>query len=284
MLDVETHEDVERFLADAGALLLADEARHNLALGLSAILRDSPEIYPSRRFWVVRDGSQVVGAALRTGPQNLVLARPRDDEALISLADAIDDDLSGVVGATPEVLAFAGRWSERRARTASPARGQGIYALERVRPVPAPPGCSRLAELEDRELLLDWWLAFAEEALPNEPRAVDRARRGIEHRLESPDAGAVLWEDAGEMVSLAGWAGPTPNGIRIGPVYTPPKRRGAGYATALVADLSQRLLDGGRQFCFLYTDLANPTANAIYRRIGYELVCESAEVQFDPGM
>lgn len=51
-------------------------------------------------------------------------------------------------------------------------------------------------------------------------------------------------------------------------------------ASALVAQVSQELLDGGRRLCFLYTDLANPTSNAIYRRIGYEHVCDSAEIDF----
>ena len=92
----------------------------------------------------------------------------------------------------------------------------------------------------------------------------------------------MLWEDGGEAVSVSGWGGPTPNGIRIGPVYTPPALRGRGYATALVAELSQALLDEGRSFCFLFTDLANPTSNAIYERIGYVRVCESAMVAFEP--
>jgi predicted GNAT family acetyltransferase len=108
----------------------------------------------------------------------------------------------------------------------------------------------------------------------------------IDHRLASNVSGIMLWEDEGEPVSFAGWGGRTPNGIRVGPVYTPPELRGRGYATALTAELSQRLLDGrlfdgGRQFCFLYTDLANPTSNAIYERIGYRRVAESAEVLFD---
>jgi hypothetical protein len=103
----------------------------------------------------------------------------------------------------------------------------------------------------------------------------------VEHRLGGTDGGFWLWEDGGEIVSVSGWGGPTPNGIRIGPVYTPPELRGRGYATALVAELSQALLDGGRSFCFLFTDLANPTSNAIYERIGYVRVCESAMVSFD---
>ena len=93
---------------------------------------------------------------------------------------------------------------------------------------------------------------------------------------------------AGDVVSIAGWGGATPNGIRIGPVYTPPELRRHGYATALTADLSQslldgRLFDGGRRFCFLYTDLANPTSNAIYERIGYVRAAESAEILFERG-
>ena len=83
-------------------------------------------------------------------------------------------------------------------------------------------------------------------------------------------------------MSLAGFGGPTPNGIRIGPVYTPPDLRGRGYGTAVTAEVSRLLLDRGHRFCFLYTDLANPTSNAIYMRIGYEPVCDSREVAFVP--
>jgi predicted GNAT family acetyltransferase len=92
-------------------------------------------------------------------------------------------------------------------------------------------------------------------------------------------AGVVLWDD-GETVSLAGFGSPTPNGIRIGPVYTSPEHRRRGYASSLVAELSEQLL-GERRFCFLYTDLANPTANRIYEQIGYKRVCESAEIVFE---
>ena len=281
-MTVETtvHDDVDRFLAEAGPLLVADEARHNLALGIASVLRDAPELYPERRFWSVWDGGAVVAAALRTPPQNLVLARPRDDAALFALVDAIDDDPPGVVAALPEAEAFAERWRATRSRTVGHARRQGVYALEHVRPLPVPSGSARVCDAADRELLVEWWLAFMREALAHMPVDEAGARRGVGHRLTSSDAGVLAWVDAGAIVSIAGWGGPTPNGMRIGPVYTPPALRGRGYATALVAALSQRLLDEGRRFCFLYTDLANPTANAIYVRIGYEWVCEAAEVRF----
>lgn len=88
-----------------------------------------------------------------------------------------------------------------------------------------------------------------------------------------------MWDD-GQPVSLAGYSGPTPHGIRVGPVYTPPAQRGKGYASACVAALSRLLLDGGRAYCFLFTDMGNPTSNPIYQAIGYRPVCDVDEYRF----
>ena len=91
----------------------------------------------------------------------------------------------------------------------------------------------------------------------------------------------LLWDD-GEPRSMAASCGETPNGIRIGYVYTPPEWRGRGYASACVAALSRKIIESGRRFCFLYTDLSNPTSNAIYQRIGYQPVCDIVDYRFDP--
>ena len=101
----------------------------------------------------------------------------------------------------------------------------------------------------------------------------------VEARLDRGTGGFALWEDDGP-VSLAGWGGETPNGVRIGPVYTPPGFRRRGYASALTASVSADRLAAGRRFCFLYTDLANPTSNRIYVEIGYERVCDAMEFVF----
>ena len=54
--------------------------------------------------------------------------------------------------------------------------------------------------------------------------------------------------------------------LRVGPVYTPPGHRNCGYASALVATVSSAVRTKGQR-CILYTDLGNPTSNAIYRAI-----------------
>jgi hypothetical protein len=279
-------DDATAFLAEAGELLLADEARHNLILGLAGTVRDSPDLYPLRSFWLARHGSQVVGAAMRTPPYNLVLARPNSPEALDALADAITEELPGVVGTVPESEEFAELWAARSGTRARTHMRQGVYALEQVETFSPAPGSPRVATAEDRELVLRWWLAFGDEVLHEGGPGRENAAAMVDHRIGAEGRGILLWEDEGEPVSFAGWGGRTPNGIRVGPVYTPPELRGRGYATALTAELSQRLLDGrlfdgGRRFCFLYTDLANPTSNAIYERIGYRRVAESAEVVFE---
>ena len=75
-------------------------------------------------------------------------------------------------------------------------------------------------------------------------------------------------------MSWAGVGGRTPHGTRVGPVYTPPEHRRRGFAGALVAAASQAQLDEGLEFCFLFTDLANPTSNHVYQAIGYEPVTD----------
>lgn len=64
-------------------------------------------------------------------------------------------------------------------------------------------------------------------------------------------------------------------------MYTPPERRGRGYASNNVAAASQAQLDSGLRFLFLYTDLSNPTSNRIYRDIGYQPVCDVDEYRFE---
>ena len=187
--------------------------------------------------------------------------------------------MPGVVGNAPYALAAAETLAAATGRTAELILSMGVYALTTVADVPRASGRSRVAGTEDRSTLLAWMTAFAQEALPD-AGTHERAERTIEARLASDHAGFWFWEDDGEQVSVSSYGGRTPNGIRIGMVYTPPERRGRGYATTLVAEQSRWLLAEGYRSCFLYTDLSNPTSNAIYERIGYRRTAESNEFRF----
>ena len=121
---------------------------------------------------------------------------------------------------------------------------QGLYeATEVVAPEPVAGRMRRCGE-DDRPTAVAWMAAFYAEALPGASEA--DADAFVTRRLSQPDEGLVLWERE-QPVSLAGFTGPTPSGIRIGPVYTPPELRGRGYASALTAALTQELLADGRR-------------------------------------
>ena len=284
-MEVRRFDDVAAFREVATPYLVRDEARHNLILGISSTLVQKPDLHPVFDLWVAFDGDEVTAAALRTPPFNLVLAQPSSDVALDALVDrmiAEGQDLPGVVAAIPEVEAFVGAWTAEHDVDAAIVLRHGVYELREVMDVPPAPGLARPVTPADREQVIAWTLAFADEVLPDQ---MDRERHVelVEARLgATDDAGLWLWEDGGDPVSLSGYGGSTPHGIRIGPVYTPPEHRGRGYATSLVAEQSHWLIGAGRSLCFLYTDLDNPTSNALYRRIGYRMVAEAREVRFDP--
>ena len=271
--------EVGEFLDAAGEFLVAREAEHNLIFGVCSNLRETPEAYGTPYMAVVTKSGQVVAAALQTPPFRLILSEIDDRSAIgVLAADVVDRDLPGVMGPPDEVRAFV----EERATRGGPAghlhSSERIFRLRQVRPPRPVGGHARVAEPRDRELVVAWVNAFMREALgvadPVQVAAdTDRWLAGRGRTLH-------LWED-GELVSLCGVGGPTPHGIRIGPVYTPPAVRGRGYASALVARVSQAALDQGQQFCFLFTDQANPTANHIYQEIGYEVVRDVDSYEFD---
>lgn len=283
-MEVVRHADPQGFLTRVGPWLERSEARNNLILGLAGTLVDRPGLYEEYALWSVEDGARVLAAASITPPFNLVVADSADRAAVEELVRAIHDDrrsIPGVLANRPAVDWFVAGWRDRAGVEAIESLTQGVYCLAGVEAVPRPEGRPRSATQRDMEVLTPMLIDFQIEALSQEPIDANRTRRMLEIRLdEHPGSGMWVWDLEGTIVSVSGYGGPTPNGIRVGPVYTPRDHRGQGYATALVAEQSRWLLDNGRRFCFLYTDLANPKPNAIYQRIGYRRVAEAAQWSF----
>lgn len=285
-MEVLRFDDAAGFLERAMPLLAPDadaEARHNLMLGIAGTVARDPSLYSAFRAWLAVEDDRPLAAATRTPPFNAVLADPLVPEALDDLLDAVggdDPETPGLVGNVPWIDRAARRWAARTGVGVTVEQRQGVYALRAVEPVASAPGAVRVATREDRELLLAWLYAFADEATGGPPGEPGLLERMLDARFDAEDAGTWLWEDGSVPVSMTGYGSPTPGGIRVGPVYTPPERRRRGYATILVAELTRWLLGRGHRACFLYTDLANPISNSIYGKIGYRRVCDSAEVRF----
>ena len=264
----------EAFLALAESWLLAGEVENNVVLGIALARRGRQE--PGVWFATLGRGRELVGCALRTPPRGVLLTRaPRD--ALAGLLEALGPEaaaLPSVLGPEPVAGELAALWSAAFGRPTRVRVRQRLYELRAVAELGSrAQGALRRAGSADLELVRSWVGAFLAEATPSDPAAPDALAR---ERLR---AGSLyLWED-GEPVAMAGSTGSTPNGVRVGLVYTPPALRGRGYGTACVAALSDRLLAEGRRYCCLYADLANPVSNAIYRRIGYRPISDAAEYE-----
>jgi predicted GNAT family acetyltransferase len=277
--------DADTFLARAGPFLTAHEAEHNLALGLLGRLRVEPRLYGFEpTFIVAEEAGSVVGCLLRTPPHGVVLSRFESLEAVDPVAEAVLDmhpGLPGAVGPNDVVARFAATWSRLTGAEARIVIRQRVHAAAAVRVVPVAPGGMREARSADVQIILDWLGAFADEALGDAPHVED-VEATYQRRETDPDGAWLLWDDGGP-VSLAAYGTPTPTGTRVGPVYTPPEHRGRGYATSLVAELTAERLASGLAFCFLFTDLANPTSNHIYQVVGFEPVRDFDDWTFHPG-
>ena len=275
--------DVRGFAAAAEPFLVAREAENNLLLGIASGLAAQPDgITPSNAYLALgRAGSEVVGVAIWTTGYRVAVSYPADPsfaEALANDVLATSLEVGGFLGPPEGAGVFAAPFT-RAGVAVRDGVAQLIYRLAEIPDEATAPGRLRAATPADRETLIEFWLGFLRETAGREVQAEDVADR-VDARLALPDAEAYVWEDQG-VVSMASARGRTPNGIRVGGVYTPPELRRRGYASACVASLSRRLLRSGRRFCFLFTDRANPTSNSIYRRIGYEQVAEVTELVFN---
>jgi predicted GNAT family acetyltransferase len=276
---VSRFDDATRFLERAESWLMASEAENNLILAVAHRLRGTGSEHreSSAYLAVVERGGEVRGCAFRTPPLKVGITR-MPHAAIAHLAEDIRrvyPEIPGVLGPEPEAGIFAATWGERSDVRFEVGMRQGIYRLQRVRPPrSSPAGRLRLADRTDMAQAVEWSSSFVRETHV----FADRDLAGSV--LAKIDDGTLwLWDDGGPR-SMAAEGGRTPNGSRIGWVYTPPEWRGRGYASACVAKLSAHLLASGRRFCFLYTDLANETSNALYQRIGYEKVCDAIDYRF----
>ena len=265
---------VEGFLDLAKDYLVEREAQHNLILGIASQLLVTPGVYKEPPYFaVVSDEGRVLGCAIQTPPWELVLSEMDARRAVdLMVADRVGTPLPGVTGPAALVERFATLWSKQTGIPSRLAMRERAFSLAQVVRPPLVPGRMRAAHEGDRELIYGWLVDFTDEALHGHLPAdlgeiADRWVKA-EHRTMQ------LWIDNGLPVSMAGVGSQTPHGVRIGPVYTPTDLRRRGYASNLVAQACEAELAGGRRFCFLFTDLANPTSNHIYQEIGFEPVTD----------
>ena len=272
--------DPQTYAQAARPLLLREPVANTVALSVLDTLltghRYSEE--PMTLAWQEELG-EVTGAVQMTPPFGLVLAQlPAGSEReLAEQLRARGTWVPDVNGTVEAVRRFGSCWTAGTELSSETLLEQRLFRLERLRPpAPMPAGSTRLARRPDLDLLMDWMQAFRDEA---EPRGGPPDRALYERRIDLELT--WLWLDpedrpvstAGRNVTIAGVS-------RVAPVYTPPEHRRHGYAAGVTAACSQHALDTGADQVLLFTDVANPTSNGVYQRLGYRPVEDRRVLRF----
>ncbi|MEV6285422.1 GNAT family N-acetyltransferase [Kribbella sp. NPDC051770] len=218
------------------------------------------------------ESGAVVGAAMRT-PGRAVHVGGLDARYAAEVAAGYAEqvpDAPGVAGNRAAAEAFAARWRELRGESATETMGFRLHKLDELTRLQADGG-PRPATADEAQLAAEWVAIDFDDEIEGSNLA------WAEQQIA--DGTLWFWEVDSTPVSMVGHHLPIFGVCRVGPVYTPDEFRGNGYAGALTAYVSGEIVASGNQAC-LFTDLANPTANKIYRLAGYRAIADFVDLRF----
>jgi ribosomal protein S18 acetylase RimI-like enzyme len=248
----------------------ADEARHNLILGIFARARTNPEGILS---WSLGAPG---ACAVKTPGYPIVLgalSRPQS----FSCAERTQDLVyPGVVGSGETALWFVERAQELGISFAEKIPQQ-IQALTADPAAPGIRGFARQAGLDDFEVFCRWTESFIAEAVPHDPVPSAEAMRNI-----LAQGRHWFWIADERPVAMAAITRRTKNAATINSVYTSPDYRNKGFAGAVTAAVARAIFSEGRKIVCLYTDIRNPASNRCYAKLGFKPVCESWHIVRQP--
>lgn len=261
-------DDPDQFLSFANSIFASDPLTCNvIAVEVEGVVSGQRPLRDGSLWIMAEQGNRPVGVAMHTPPFNLFLPRLADDVSG-AMAEALVEagrHLPGINGEVATVERFLDRWTALTKSRAHLERSMRMYALGILSAPTDVAGRGRPAAPGEQAMVSRWLNAFHHEADPSGP---DEDFDSVAERLVAQ--GLVwIWQDDGEVVSLAGMSRSAAGVARVGPVYTPPARRGRGFGSAVAARASQSGVDAGATHVVLYTDLSNPISNSIYQAIGY---------------
>lgn len=274
-MEYREYQTAQEFLNCVELQLQNDPAANTLMLGIAKRLVTEPLAYGTAPFFAtVTDSGRVEAAVLRTPPHPLILCANHEGaiDLLIDKVQAMD--IPAVVGKKESVEYFIQQGIENYAWQTSQRMALRCFELRHVVAPERVEGSLEIAAIDALDLLTTWTEHFIIEA--NVPEKIADVQGYVRKAIESGTIYNWVLRD-GEIAAMAWRTRPMERSISIGYVYTPLEFRGKGIASNLVADLSSLLLAAGYEYCSLFTDLANPTSNSIYQKIGYRPVIDFAQ-------
>ncbi len=283
-MEIKFYEEISKFYDLVLEFLVNREAEYSLLFSILNTIKINPSRYGEDKpiLITVIEIEEIKLVALRTPPFNLALSFTDDLESITALTKELlirNMELPGVVGFKAGADKFAKLWCNIKNLQLILIRNEKIFKLQTVAKETLGKRQLVAGDKSNQILILNWAKEFMLEALPeSDDVSIKRNQNAIMEDIKKDKIFLLIEEE--EVVSMARKAGKTPNGNLVNFVYTPLHLRNQGYATECVAKLSQILLEEGNNFCFLFTDLMNPTSNSIYQKIGYRPVIDVDEYKF----
>lgn len=285
-MEARFYEEVDDFYDISYPFLLAQEAENNLLLTILISLKENIHDIENERplLFSLTDNDEVKLISLRTPPHDLLISYTDNLDTIEVLVEELikrNEKLPGVLSFKKAADKFTALWCERKSLKPHLLRKERIYKLVEVSKDTIGNRQFSLTLKTHKSIVLKWAREMMKEALvditeDDIEQTIDQLRKEFEENKSK----MFLLFDNNEPVSMVRKAGKTPNGNFVNFVYTPPSLRRKGYATECVAKLSKQLLEEGNRYCFLFTDLSNPTSNSIYQKIGYRPVIDENHYKF----
>ena len=285
-MKVEFYDDVNRFNELVFPFLLKYEAENNLLFSILNVLKEDLYRYGDKKpiLTFITENDNIKLVSIRTPPHKQILSYTDNLQSIDVLTDVLikkNIDIPGVLGFKEGAEKFVKLWCEKKGIKSKLINNERIYKLEHVEETTLGKKKFVKATKSNENIVLQWAKKFMLEAFPE--RSQEMIEQSMKRLKKAILKGKIyLLLDNNKPVSMAQKAGRTPNGNSVNFVYTPPTLRRRGYATECVAKLSKEILKEGNKFCFLFTDLKNPTSNSIYQKVGYRSVIDVDEFQFIP--
>ena len=221
-------------------------------------------------------GDELVAVAAHFWNRNVILqAEPEHVPVLLeALRAAAVRPLGGLLGPGEQVAAALAHLEVASAELQID-EPEGLYRLD-LAALRLPEALTsgrlrgRRGTRRDLPTLARWRADFMIESLGHEPGAETEAM-ACESEESALERGSVwLVVDGGVPVAMAGFNARLSGLVQLGGVWTPPERRGRGYARAVVAAALQDAAAEGVGEAVLFTGEENVPAVRAYQSLGFE--------------
>ncbi len=213
----------------------------------------------------------------------LVVPYATDPAAPIAFGDALRSSpyvMRNIVGASATVEELWSAMRPWRPRPRLLRRSQPVYVVDRSSLFYLPAPRLRRASLGDLDLLVRAGATMMIEEVEEDPlrRRPEQYRGHVRDRILRGDE--FLWADEEGLCFKCNVSSRTPEAAQIEGVFTPPERRGLGFATRGLSEVCNRLLGEIPQLT-LYVNDFNTPAIGLYEKLGFRRSGEFQSIFFD---